>query len=102
MHKSLHPPVAVVRSQIDDGRRSKSIAQGLASLLGSSSLWILSLVGIALLPWWAKIPLALVNGIAISMLFVVGHDAGHGSLFPVRWMNRLAGRWSLMPALHPF
>jgi omega-6 fatty acid desaturase (delta-12 desaturase) len=97
-----NPPVTEVRSRIDDDHRGKSIRQGLFSFFGASAFWLLTLIGIALLPWWAKIPLAVLNGLAISVIFVVGHDAGHGSLFPIRWMNRLAGRIALLPALHPF
>src|SRR4051794_24063867 len=96
-----HPPVAEVRSHIDDDHRTKSIPQGLASFATAAAFWLVTMIGIALLPWWAKIPLAVLNGVAICVIFVVGHDAGHGSLFPVRWMNRLAGRISLLPALHP-
>src|SRR5204863_9281874 len=102
MISSPHPPVAEVRSRIDDGHRTKSIREGLFSFLGASAFWLLTLIGIAFLPWWAKIPLAVLNGLAISVIFVVGHDAGHGSLFPFRWMTRLAGRISLLPASHPF
>ena len=97
-----HPAVAEVRGRIDDGQRTKSIRQGLFSFLGAGSFWLVTLIGIAFLPWWAKIPLAVLNGLAISVIFVVGHDAGHGSLFPIRWMNRFAGRVALLPALHPF
>jgi len=41
-------------------------------------------------------------GIAISVLFVVGHDAGHQSLTPYRWLNNLLGRLTLLPSLHPY
>lgn len=102
MERKPHPPVAEVRSRIDEAQRIKTYQQGFCSLVGASAFWLLTLAGIAFLPWYAKIPLAVLNGLAISVIFVVGHDAGHGSLFPVRWLNRLAGRWCLMPALHPF
>ncbi|TWT39864.1 Delta(12)-fatty-acid desaturase [Thalassoglobus neptunius] len=41
-------------------------------------------------------------GLMISLLFVVGHDAGHQSLTPHRWLNNVLGRLSTLPALHPF
>lgn len=96
------PGVNDVRNRIDDEHRVKSMREGLASFGVAAFVWIVTLVGIALLPWWAKIPLALINGCAISALFLAGHDAGHGTLLPRRWLNRLVGRISLLPALHPF
>lgn len=90
-----------VRSRIKPERRVRSIRKGLASLLGAGGAWLLTAVALAVLPWWAQIPLALVNGLLIAVVFVVGHDAAHGALFPRRWMNRLAGRFGLLPALHP-
>lgn len=45
---------------------------------------------------------AISAGIIIALLFVVGHDAGHQSLTPYRWLNNLIGRLSILPALHPY
>lgn len=45
---------------------------------------------------------AVTAGIVIALLFVVGHDAGHQSLTPYRWLNNLIGRLSILPALHPY
>jgi omega-6 fatty acid desaturase (delta-12 desaturase) len=91
-----------VRGRIKPDRRVRRVGAGLASLAGTFGFWLGTLALIAALPWWAALPIGLVNGLAISMLFVVGHDAAHGSLFPRRWMNRLAGRLGLLPALHPY
>lgn len=91
-----------VRGKIQSSRRARRIGPGLASFLGTFSLWLGTLALIALLPWWAGIPLGFINGLSIAMLFVVGHDGAHGALFPRRWMNRLAGRIGLLPALHPY
>ncbi len=91
-----------VRSRMKPERRVRSIRLGLLSLLGAGGAWLLTAVLVAVLPWWwAQIPLALVNGLLIAVVFVVGHDAAHGALFPRRWMNRLAARFGLLPALHP-
>jgi omega-6 fatty acid desaturase (delta-12 desaturase) len=96
------PDAGEVRTAIPDGRRQRALGPGLASFLGASAAWVLTLAGVILLPWWAAVPFGLLNGLAIAVLFVVGHDAGHGTLFPRRWMNRLAGRAALLPALHPY
>lgn len=39
-------------------------------------------------------------GLAISGLFVLGHDAAHGALFRQRWLNDLVARLTLLPSLH--
>jgi omega-6 fatty acid desaturase (delta-12 desaturase) len=36
------------------------------------------------------------------MLFVIGHDACHGSFFAQRRLNQIVGRLALLPSLHPF
>lgn len=98
---SVQQPPQQVRRAMKDEHRKRTTWEGLASFLGSGSLWLIIAVAIAFVPWWAQIPLALFNGLLISIIFVVGHDAAHGALFPKRWMNRLAGRLGLLPALHP-
>jgi acyl-lipid omega-6 desaturase (Delta-12 desaturase) len=69
-------------------------------LLVYAGLWTaLLLVG----PWWAKLPLALATGGAIARLFLIGHDACHGSFFPgPRWLNTWAGRLVFLPSLTPY
>lgn len=41
-------------------------------------------------------------GLAISGLFVLGHDAAHGALFENPRWNDLAGRIALLPSLHAY
>jgi omega-6 fatty acid desaturase (delta-12 desaturase) len=96
------PALAEVRGRIADDRRHKALGRGLASLLVPAAAWAATLAGLAVGPWWLLPPLGVLNGLALGVLFIVGHDAGHGTLFPRRWMNRLAGRLCLLPALHPF
>ncbi len=96
------PGVEQIRSQIDEESRIKAILPGLATIVVPLIIWIATFIGIIFLPWWAKIILGVVNGLTIAVMFLSGHDAAHGSLFPKRWMNRLAGSMSLLPALHPY
>lgn len=96
------PALGEVRGQIAEGQRQRALGLGLASFLAAAVAWLLSLVALVLVPWWASIPLALVNGLLIGVLFIIGHDACHGILLPRRWMNRLVGRLCLLPALHPY
>jgi omega-6 fatty acid desaturase (delta-12 desaturase) len=66
------------------------------------ALYALTFVGATLCPSWPlRIFFGLLNGFAIAGLFVVGHDACHGSLTPSERLNRLLGRIALLPSLHP-
>ncbi len=49
-----------------------------------------------------KLAWSLVAGLAIGLLFVVGHDACHGSFTPWRGLNRLIGTVAFLPSLHSF
>jgi omega-6 fatty acid desaturase (delta-12 desaturase) len=96
------PAVAEVRARIEDAQRQRGLWLGLASLAVPTVVWLVTLAGVLVAPWWAKVPLGIVNGMAIGVLFIVGHDACHGILVPYRRLNRLCGRWGLLPALHPY
>ena len=96
------PSAGEVRLRIDERHRQRGLGPGLASLGGATAFWMVTLAAVILAPWWAKVPLGLLNGLAIGVLFIVGHDACHGALFPYRRLNRLSGRFCLLPALHPY
>jgi omega-6 fatty acid desaturase (delta-12 desaturase) len=38
----------------------------------------------------------------MGSLFVISHDAGHHSLVPARWLNRVIGRLAMLPEFHPY
>lgn len=42
------------------------------------------------------------NGLSISLCFVVAHDLCHNALFKTRWLNELWGRIIFAPSLTPF
>ena len=50
-------------------------------------------------PGWC---FGLAEGVAIAMLFIVGHDACHGSFTPSRTLNGVLGRLAFLPSLTPF
>lgn len=52
--------------------------------------------------WWLVGLSTVLNGVAIAMLFLIGHDACHNSLTPSRWVNRLVGRLAFLPTFHLF
>lgn len=63
---------------------------GVITLLWNVQSWY----WIALL-WWA-------SGIVISGLFIIGHDAAHGSLFKSEKLNWWVGQIAMLPSLHAF
>ena len=49
---------------------------------------------------WLLLPLWLLAGLAVSGLFVIGHDAAHGALFDSRHLNAVVARVAMLPSLH--
>ncbi|MGE3619414.1 MAG: fatty acid desaturase [Acidimicrobiia bacterium] len=48
------------------------------------------------------VPLWILAGLAISGLFVVGHDAAHGALFGSKRLNGIVGRIAMLPSFHVY
>jgi acyl-lipid omega-6 desaturase (Delta-12 desaturase) len=59
---------------------------------------------VAALIHWANplivVPLWILTTLAVSALFVVGHDAAHQALFSRRWLNNVVGRVAMLPSWH--
>jgi omega-6 fatty acid desaturase (delta-12 desaturase) len=51
---------------------------------------------------WLKFVAAVIAGTAISMLFILGHDAAHKSLVSKRPLNAILGRIVFLPCLHNY
>jgi acyl-lipid omega-6 desaturase (Delta-12 desaturase) len=83
--------------------REISTAKGVLIFTVAATLYILTFLGTFLLPS-APLRLAslLLNPVTIGMLFVIGHDACHGSLTRSAFLNRLLGRLVFLPPLHPY
>ncbi len=52
--------------------------------------------------WWAKALFVPPAAVAIARLFIIGHDACHGSYTPYDWLNQLIGRIAFLPSLTPY
>jgi acyl-lipid omega-6 desaturase (Delta-12 desaturase) len=52
--------------------------------------------------WWIKLPGSLIASVWIARLFVIGHDACHGSYTPAKRLNQWIGRIAFLPSLTPF
>jgi len=60
------------------------------------------IVGIVQLPLWGKIACTLALAVVLARLFVLGHDACHGSLFKSDKVNAFVGRLVFLPTLTTF
>lgn len=90
------------RAGLPPERRRRSDLRGGLFFAAGAVAYVLTFVGAFRLPmWWLQGVCLLANPLAIGALFVVAHDACHGSLVRTGWLNRLLGRVSLLPAWHP-
>jgi acyl-lipid omega-6 desaturase (Delta-12 desaturase) len=68
--------------------------------------WLVLAVAIACLlvveSWWVRVFASLVAALWIARLFVIGHDACHGSYTPSKWLNGWIGRLAFLPSLTPY
>ena len=90
-----------VRAVIPEVCYQRSTARASWALLQAVVLYVAPVVGLALTNrWWAVIPLWLLAGLAVSGLFVLGHDASHGALLKTPRANRMVAQMSMAPAVH--
>ncbi len=52
--------------------------------------------------WYFVIPLWIVNGLLISALFTLGHDAAHGALFTSKRLSYWVGFLATLPSWHAY
>ncbi len=92
-----------VRKGLSTAAAARSVAKGVALIVGVGLLYVASWAAIFLTDsWLLKTGLGYANGLVIGMLFLIGHDACHQGLTPVAWLNRVIGRIAFLPALHPY
>jgi omega-6 fatty acid desaturase (delta-12 desaturase) len=76
-------------------------SRGLTTFFVYGGLYAASLIGaIAPIPYATNVLFAVLNGVFIAMLFIIGHDCGHGSLVPGRRLNLWLGRVAFIPIGH--
>ena len=79
----------------------RSLRKGLSTLTVHVALYLATLAGaVATLPIYANVIFAIANGVFIALLFIIGHDAGHGSFVPNRTLNAWIGRIAFVPCVH--
>lgn len=90
-----------VRSAIPAACYERSNSRAIGALIQAALLYALPLVGLALTDrWWALLVLWPLAALAISGLFILGHDASHGALFGSRRVNRAVARLCMAPSAH--
>ncbi|MNR71875.1 Delta(12)-fatty-acid desaturase [compost metagenome] len=79
------------------------VARPVLQLALDYAIWVLLLAGIALPTSFAlKLPLALLLAFWCARLFVIGHDACHGSYTSNSRLNKVLGRAAFLPTLTAF
>jgi omega-6 fatty acid desaturase (delta-12 desaturase) len=102
-HPPVWPNVGEVRAKMPESGKIRSTAKGLTVFFVAAVPYLLALAGALFSPWWTlRLVCAVLTGIMISIFFVVGHDACHGSLTPINWLNKLLARLALLPSLHGY
>ncbi len=102
---SLPPAASIsqIKAALPEEARARSIAKGTALFCLSATVYWLTFAAV-LLPLHPvlRVLLSVVNGGMIALLFIIGHDACHGSLTPLPWLNKTLGRLAFLPSWHPF
>lgn len=81
--------------------RERSTARGLGRVARTVAIYGLALTGLVFTDtWYLLVPLWLVAGLAVSGMFVLGHDAAHQALTDRRWLNATIGKVLMVPSQH--
>ena len=92
-----------VHAKMPADRLRRSTISGIAIFFFGIALYTALVVCVAAAPDWRLQTIAsFATGVQVAILFVIGHDACHGSLTPHRWLNRVIGTISFLPSWHPF
>jgi len=99
----MQTTVKAIRDVLPIEARNRSTRTGVVHFVVAAVLYWLTFGAIAVPSHWVtRASLAIVNGLAIGILFIVGHDACHGSLTPSTTLNKWLGRLAFLPSLHPY
>jgi len=92
-----------VRDTISDASLANPNYLGIAYFLRDLIVFALILTLIAFTnTWYFLLPLWFLAGLAISGLFIVGHDAAHGALFRNSKLAWWIGQIAMLPSLHAY
>jgi acyl-lipid omega-6 desaturase (Delta-12 desaturase) len=90
------------RDHLPADSRQRSTVRGLTYFAVSAAVYALTMAAfVASAGWLVRIAFLCLSGLGAGMLFIVGHDACHGSLTPHSRLNKWVGRIAFLPSLHP-
>lgn len=98
----MDPAIKAVSKTIPPNCKNRTVLLGGAIFLVCVVIHTTLMYGTVRLAGAASLLCALLSGVSTAMLFIVGHDACHGSLTPSRRANRFIGTLAFLPSLHPF
>ena len=79
----------------------RSLRTGLSVLAAHYAFYGVTLIGaLAPLPLAVNILCGIANGVAIALLFIIGHDGAHGGFVPSRRLNSWIARFAFVPCVH--
>ncbi|MFQ5557214.1 MAG: fatty acid desaturase [Acidimicrobiales bacterium] len=86
---------------IPAGCRRRSTRRGLGLVAMDVAIYAAAVAGLLLTDtWWLLIPLWILAGLAVSGMFVLGHDAAHQVLTDDNRLNSFIGHALFLPSLH--
>lgn len=90
-----------VRAVIPKSCYDRPTGRALLALTQATIVYAATIAGLALTHrWWITLVLWPLAGLAVSGLFVIGHDASHGALLPGRRANLFVARVCMLPSVH--
>jgi omega-6 fatty acid desaturase (delta-12 desaturase) len=97
------PGVRQVRGTMAEGHRVRSMWKGLAIATPCFGAYIGGWIVAVSWPGVAGLAAGGVLAfVGMCLLFLIGHDACHGSLTPSRVVNRIIGRLAFLTSFHPY
>jgi omega-6 fatty acid desaturase (delta-12 desaturase) len=80
---------------------TRATRRGVVTFAVYLALYLVTLAGaVAPIPLATSVGCSALNGVFMAMLFVLGHDCGHGALVPERRLNLWLGRIAFLPIAH--
>jgi omega-6 fatty acid desaturase (delta-12 desaturase) len=99
-----HPPITLKQLKLELlPFRQRSLGTALAHVIVAWLIYAIALCGaVSPLSFPVRLLASLVAGLFAGNLFMIGHDACHGSYTGVRRLDRILGRVAFLPTYHPF
>lgn len=96
---SLKPVIDALPASVYDNPTWK----GMGYFLRDLAMYLALVAGLVLVSnVFADLALDLAISVVVSGLFIVGHDAAHGSLFKSKRLNSVIGHLSMLPSWHVY